>query len=131
MNIKQSFKIFTDMCRLMTTQLAEALEGYPLYSQDGKGKEAVCRAVFALGAVRWFILEGNREDNDVILFGIVVGLMEDEYGYISLNELSDVELDLSAQGLGKLQVRQQQNFKPVPLKQIQDSRLQDFLARFE
>ena len=104
------------MCRLMTTQLAEALEGYPLYSQDGKGKEAVCRAVFALGAVRWFI---------------VVGLMEDEYGYVSLNELSDVELDLSAQGLGKLQVRQQQNFKPVPLKQIQDSRLQDFLARFE
>lgn len=48
------------MCRLMTTQLAEALEGYPLYSQDGKGKEAVCRAVFALGSVRWFILEGNR-----------------------------------------------------------------------
>ena len=99
----------------MTTQLAEALEGYPLYSQDGKGKEAVCRAVFALGSVRWFILEGNRE----------------EYGYISLNELSDVELDLSAQGLGKLQVRQQQNFQPVPLKQIQDSRLQEFLARFE
>ena len=115
------------MCRLMTTQLAEALEGYPLYSQDGKGKEAVCRAVFALGSVRWFILEGNREDDDVILFGIV----EDEYGYISLNELSDVELDLSAQGLGKLQVRQQQDFNPVPLKQIQDSRLQEFLARFE
>ena len=63
------------MCRLMTTQLAEALEGYPLYSQDGKGKEAVCRAVFALGSVRWFILEGNRENDDVILFGIVVGLM--------------------------------------------------------
>ena len=119
------------MCRLMTTQLAEALEGYPLYSQDGKGKEAVCRAVFALGSVRWFILEGNREDDDVILFGIVVGLMEDEYGYISLNELSDVELDLSAQGLGKLQVRQQQNFKPVPLKQIQDSRLQEFHGKWK
>ena len=118
------FQFFTNMCRLMTTQLAEALEGYPLYSQDGKGKEAVCRAIFALGSVRWFILEGNR-------FGIVVGLMEDEYGYISLNELSDVELDLSAQGLGKLQVRQQQNFEPVPLKLIRDSRLQDFLARFE
>ena len=112
----------------MTTQLAEALEGYPLYSQDGKGKEAVCRAVFALGSVRWFILEGNREDDDVILFGIVIGLMEDEYGYISLNELSDVEIDLSAQ---ELQVRQQQNFKPVQLKQIQDNRLQEFLERFE
>lgn len=93
------------MSRLMTPRLEEALEGYPLYSQDGKGEEAVCRAIFALGAVRWFILEGEREENDTILFGIVVGLAEDEYGYISLNELSEVELDLTAQGLGKLQVR--------------------------
>ena len=48
------------MCRLMTTQLEEALKGYPLYSQDGKGKEAICRAIFALGGVRWFILEGEK-----------------------------------------------------------------------
>ena len=102
------------MCRLMTPQLEEALKGYPLYSQDGKGKEAVCRAIFALGAVRWFILEGEKEGNDTILYGIVVGLAEDEYGYISLNELSEVELDLTAQGLGKLQVRQQENFTPTP-----------------
>ena len=33
----------------MTTQLEEALKGFPLYSQDGKGKEAICRAIFALG----------------------------------------------------------------------------------
>ena len=122
----------------MTPRLEEALEGYPLYSQDGKGKEAVCRAIFALGAVRWFILEGEREENDTILFGIVVGLAEDEYGYISLNELSEVELDLSeveldltAQGLGKLQVRLQENFTPTPLKNLQDFRLQQFLAKFE
>ena len=93
------------------------------------------RGCLPCGFCPWFckvvFLEGNREDDDVILFGIVVGLMENEYGYISLNELSDVELDLSAQGLGKLQVRQQQNFQPVPLKQIQDSRLQGFLAKFE
>lgn len=121
----------TDMCRLMTPRLEEALEGYPLYSQDGKGEEAVCRTIFAFGAVRWFILEGEREGNDTILFGIVIGLAEDEYGYISLNELSEVELDFTAQGLGKLQVRQQENFTPTPLKNLQDFRLQQFLARFE
>ena len=119
------------MCRLMTTQLMEALEGYPLYSQDGKGNEAICRAVFAIGSIRWFILEGNQEGDDVILFGIVIGLMEDEYGYISLNELSNVELDMTEKGLGKFKVQQLCNFKPVPLKQIQDQRLQNFLARFE
>ena len=117
------------MCRLMTPQLAEALKGFPLYSQNGKGKEAVCRAVFILGSARWFILEA--EGNDTILFGIVIGLMEDEYGYISLNELSEVELDLTKQGYGKLQVRQQQDFQPTPLKKLQDNRLQRFLARFE
>ena len=96
----------------MTTQLEEALKGYPLYSQDGKGKDAICRAIF-----------------DTILFGIVIGLMEDEYGYISLNELSEIELDLTKQGFGKLQVRQQEDFRPVPLKKLRDSRLQEFLAR--
>lgn len=115
------------MSRLMTPRLEEALEGYPLYSQDGKGEEAVCRAIFALGAVRWFILEGEKEGNDAILYGIVVGLAEDEYGYISL----EVELDLTAQGLGKLQVKLQENFTPTPLKNLQDFRLQQFLARFE
>ena len=119
------------MCRLMTPHLEEALKGFPLYSQNGKGKEAVCRAVFALGSVRWFILEGEAEENDIILFGIVIGLMEDEYSYISLNELSEIELDLTAQGLGKLQIRQQPNFQPTELRLLNDKRLQRFLARFE
>ena len=119
------------MCWLMTPQLEEALKGFPLYSQNGKGKEAVCRAVFALGSVRWFILEGEAEENDIILFGIVIGLMEDEYSYISLNELSEIELDLTAQGLGKLQIRQQPNFQPTELRLLNDKRLQRFLARFE
>lgn len=119
------------MCRLKTPQLEEALSGFPLYSQDGKGKNAKCIAIFALGSARWFILEGETEGNDTILFGIVIGLIEDEYGYISLNELSEVELDLTSQGYGKLQVRQQPNFKPTTLKDIKEPRLQKFLSRFE
>lgn len=113
----------------MTSRLEEALKGYPLYSQDGRGKDAVCVAIFALGAIRWFVLEGKVQEKDTILYGIVVGLMEDEYGYFSLNELSDVTLDLTAQGLGRLQVRRQENFRPTKLKDLQDYRLQQFLAR--
>lgn len=120
-----------DICRLLTPQLKEALKGFPLYSQDGKGKDAVCRAIFALGSVRWFILEGEADGRDTILFGIVIGLMEDEYGYISLNELSELSLDLTSQGLGKLQVRQQPNFQPTPLRNLNDQRLQYFLAELE
>ena len=91
------------MCRLMTPQLAEVLKDFPLYSQDGKGREAVCRAIFALGSIRWYILEGETEGKDTILFGIVIGMMEDEYGYISLNELSDVELDYTKQGIDQVE----------------------------
>lgn len=119
---------FADMCRLMTPLLEEALKGHPLYSQDGKGKEAVCVAIFALGSVRWFILEGEVQDGDTILFGIVVGLMEDEYGYFSLNELSEVTLDLTAQGLGKLQARQQENFRPTQLKTCRTTACNGFLS---
>ena len=107
------------MCRLKTPQLEEALKGFPLYSQNGKGKNAVCCAIFALGGIRWFVLEGETEGNDTVLFGIVIGLAEDEYGYVSLNEL------------GKLQVRQQPNFQPTRLDRLNDHRLQHFLARFE
>ena len=103
------------MCRLMTPQLAEVLKDFPLYSQDGKGREAVCRAIFALGSIRWYILEGETDGNDTI----------------SLNELSDVELDYTKQGIGKLQVRQQKNFRPTKLSKLKDDRLQRFLARFE
>lgn len=119
------------MCRLMTPQLAETLKDFPLYSQDGKGKEAVYRAIFALGSIRWYILEGETDGKGTILFGIVIGMMEDEYGYISLNELSEVELDYTAQGFGKLQVRQQENFQPTKLSQLKDNRLQRFLANLE
>lgn len=119
------------MCRFMTPQLAEALKDFPLYSQNGKGKEAVCRTIFALGSIRWYILEGETEGKDTILFGIVIGMMEDEYGYISLNELSEVELDYTKQDIGKLQVRQQENFQPTKLSQLKDERLQRFLAGFE
>lgn len=117
------------MCRLQTPQLEEALNGFPLYSQDGKGKNAVCRAIFAIGSARWFILEGDREGDDTIMFGIVIGLLEDEYGYVSLKELADVELDYRKQGFGIIRVIQMPYFTPCPIGQISDERLQDFLNR--
>lgn len=38
--------------RLVTPELREALSDYPLYSQDAKGKDALCIAVFHLGNIR-------------------------------------------------------------------------------
>lgn len=119
------------MCRLQTPQLEEALKDFPLYSQDGKGKEAICRAIFAIGSARWYILEGEREDGDTIMFGIAIGLLEDEYGYVSLKELSEIELNLTSYGFGILQVTQVPDFKATALKDIKDYRLQELLTRLE
>ena len=50
---------------------------------EAKGKDAVCVAIFFIGHVRWFVLEGQPEGNDTTLFTIVCGLHETEYGYTS------------------------------------------------
>lgn len=42
--------------RLITPQLAEQFKQYPLYSQDGKKKDAICQCVFFIGKVRWYVL---------------------------------------------------------------------------
>lgn len=117
------------MNRLMTPRLEEALNGFPLYSQDGKGKDAVCVAIFSIGNARWFVLEGSREGDDTIMFCIVVGLAEDEYGYVSLNELAEVEIDYRSKGYGILRVTEVPYFKPRPLREIADRRLQSLLSR--
>ncbi len=117
------------MNRLMTARLKEALKSFPLYSQDGKGKDAVCVAIFTIGNARWFVLEGSREGDDTIMFCIVVGLIEDEYGYVSLNELADIEIDCRAHGYGILKVTEIPYFTPRPIGEIADKRLQSLLSR--
>ena len=97
--------------RLITPELTEALSSYPLYSQDAKKKDAMCIAVFYLGNIRWYIMEGQQEGNDFTLYGIVAGLQETEYG------------------LGTLRIEQDKDFKPCKLADIKDEELQLFLSR--
>ena len=80
--------------RLITPELTEALSSYPLYSQDAKKKDALCIAVFYLGNIRWYIMEGQQEGNDFTLYGIVTGLQETEYGYQSATEMASITAPL-------------------------------------
>lgn len=115
--------------RLFTPDLEKAMKDYPLYSQDSKKKDALCIAVFFIGNARWYILEGQREYDDFVLLGIIVGLAETEYGYISANEMASVALDASKYGLGTIMVEQEKAFQPCKLSAIQDGELQSFLNR--
>ena len=115
--------------RLITPELTEALSSYPLYSQDAKKKDALCIAVFYLGNIRWYIIEGQQEGNDFTLYGSVTGLQETEYGYQSATEMAGITYDASGYGLGTLRIEQDKDFKPCTLAEIEDAELQAFLSR--
>lgn len=115
--------------RLITPSVQALFKGSGLYSQDGKKREATCKACFSIGKIRWYMLEGQQESNDFTFYGIVVGLHETEYGYVSANEMAQISIDASRYGLGTLQVRQNTSFVPCMLSEIQDPELQSFLSR--
>lgn len=116
--------------RLITPQFMEATKDFPLYSQDGKGNEAVCVAVFYIGRIRWYVLEGQQEGDDFVFFAVVCGMCETEYGYVSANELASIEIDGAKFGMDcKFHVCQAPNFRPAKLKDIPNPDLQDFLNR--
>ena len=98
--------------RLITPVLEEILKSYPLYSQDGKGKEAVCVAIFFIGHVRWFVLEGQPEGNDTTLFTIVCGLHETEYGYTSVNDMASG--DVGRLQAGETDEHSRRGFTSIP-----------------
>ena len=113
--------------RLITPQLAEQLKQYQLYSQDGKKKDAICQCVFFLGNLRWYVLEGQPEGDDFTLFAIVVGFAETEYGYASIKEMESINLEV-APNLPKIPILQDMTFKPCPIENIPDEKLQSFLS---
>lgn len=119
----------TNTGRLITPSLEKTLRNYPLYSQDGRKKDALCIAQLGLGNIRWYILEGQTCENDPVLYGIVAGLIETEYGYFSIPELESITYDATAYGLGELQITPIEDFTPCPLSDIADPRLQEFLSR--
>ena len=89
----------------------------------------MCIAVFYLGNIRWYIREGQQEGIDFILYGIVTGLHETEYGYHSATEMAGITYDASEYGRDTLRIEQDKDFKPCTLAEIEDAELQAFLSR--
>lgn len=85
--------------RLITKELEKRFEQFPLYSQEGKGFEAVIAVKYfnLFGSGTWLITEGEKqEDGDWLLFGYC-HIFEWEWGYVMLSELDSlgfIERDL-------------------------------------
>lgn len=84
-----------------------------LYSQDGKGMEAVAQVKFFTPDSNWtwYVTEAAEEDGDVRFFGLVKGF-ETELGYFMLSELQ------AARGPLGLPIERDLYFKPKPLSQL-------------
>lgn len=107
--------------KLVTKEISNRLAKYPLYSQDGKKKEAIAVAKFfiCVGAWTWFIMEADLNQN--LAYGIIVnGQGECEYGYISLEELQN----LNVKGLT---VERDLSFKPTKLSDIDNVYVKNFI----
>jgi len=100
--------------KLLTKELKNKIP--PLYSQDGKGLEAIAYVKFfnPCGGETWYITEASATlldesgnffeialkdilpDDDIIdirMFGLITGSQFDELGYFSLNELQSIGLN--------------------------------------
>jgi hypothetical protein len=77
--------------KLITKKIEEKLAKFPLYSTDGhKEKEVIVKFFNPYGAGRWYVCEGEKQENGDWLFFGLVELIEKEWGYFTLSELQSI-----------------------------------------
>ena len=120
--------------RLLTSELLEALANYPLYSQEHKKVgDLFAVALFRIGCIRWYVLEGNAEGDRFTFFTLVCGMADGpELGYTDAGELASIAVDASRYGLPwiLLTVERAEDFEPCRLIDIEDEDVQKYVARF-
>lgn len=119
--------------RLLTSELLDVLASYPLYSQEYKSApELVAVALFRIGSIRWYVLEGNVEGDRFTFFTLVCGMADGpELGYTDAEELASVAVDASPYGMPGiiLKVEQVEGFTPCRLADIDDDDVKKYVAR--
>ena len=120
--------------RLLTSEILEALANYPLYSQEHKKvSDLYAVALFHIGNIRWYILEGNAEGDRFTFFTLVCGMSDcPELGYTDAGELASIAVDASRYGmLGiTLTVERVEDFQPCRMADIDDEDVKNYVARF-
>ena len=120
--------------RLLTSELLEALASYPLYSQEHKKvSDLYAVALFHIGNIRWYILEGNAEGDRFTFFSLVCGMSDcPELGYTDAGELAGIAVDASRYGMPgiTLTVERVEDFQPCRMADIDDEDVKNYVARF-
>jgi len=94
---------------LMTSEIMNKIPA--LRAQDGLGWDAIVHVKWfnPTGGQTWWITEYDPKEG--IAFGYMTGMCEDEWGYVSLKEISSVRVRY---GLG---IERDLNHRPKPLRE--------------
>lgn len=106
--------------KLISKEIERRLRRYPIYSQNGKGEEAIVIVKFfnPYGPGICLVTEGEkREDGDWLFFGCVQLLDGFEWGYFKLSELSGLGMNVFGY---QLMVERDQYFKPKKLCEVRE-----------
>ena len=95
--------------KLLTKELEAKLP--PLYSQDGKGYEAIALAKFFTPDSNWSWYVTEYDPVERVCFGLVEGF-EKELGYFSLDELESIKGPLG------LAIERDIYFEPTKLQDL-------------
>lgn len=95
--------------KLLTKELEAKLP--PLYSQDGKGYEAIALAKFFTPDSNWSWYITEYDPVERVCFGLVEGF-EKELGYFSLDELESIKGPLG------LAIERDIYFEPTKIKEL-------------
>lgn len=99
--------------KLLTEDIKKLIP--PLYSTEEvplNEKVAVVKFFDPYGYWRWYVIEGQeQEDGDWLFFGLVDGI-EREYGYFTLRELESIEF------MGTPRIERDLFFSPTPISEI-------------
>lgn len=80
--------------KLLTQEIKRKLPKlYETESTPLEEKEIVCKFFNPIGAGTWYVIEGQQEEDDFLLWGLI-DLHEKEFGYFSLKELESINLPL-------------------------------------
>lgn len=100
--------------KLLTKAIERELSRYPIYSQDGRGMDAVAVVKFFMpaSALTIYVTEGNRlPDGGWEFYGLTVNGPEMEWGYCTLAQLEAVR------GRWGLKMERDRYFRPCALKE--------------
>jgi Protein of unknown function (DUF2958) len=95
---------------LITEELIEIMNSYPIKSQAEETDPMILVKFFnPCGSQSWYISEYDPEHKEA--FGYVTGMYQDEFGYVSIEELQSIKLPFG------LTIERDLYFKPCKLSE--------------